>query len=342
MTKRAQPQPAKQSATSTSPPAKRHKLKAVEAVDYGPFHNGRTTDQDTIDLLIRYRHVAKHFDPTVESQFIQHIPELLWIEDILKPYLRLPDLSILRRVCKYFHKYWKRMVEKNERPIFVPEDRLTVALAMELAGLFASRNDYSRDNTVKIQLGVGDFALSGGVDILCSNITLMGRGADKTTVVGHINIFNQTNVFLKQLCITHPDGYGLYMQGSETNVEVLDCILKKCEYDGIHVTDGASLVATRCESMENGCGMAVFDQSKAMLTDCTMHHNENDGLFAYNSVVDIHGKATDIHTNGVDGIYAEGDAIVQIHLPSTHNTSHDNGDEDRQTFGTASITNVND
>ena len=129
-------QPTKQSATPTSPPVKRHKLKAVEAVDYGPFHNGRTTDQDTIDLLIRCRHVAKHFDPTVENQFIQHIPELLWIEDILKPYLRLPDLSILRRVCKYFFKYWKRMVEKNERPIFVPEDRLTVDLAMELARLF--------------------------------------------------------------------------------------------------------------------------------------------------------------------------------------------------------------
>ena len=170
----------------------------------------------------------------------------------------------------------------------------------------------------------------------------MGRGADKTTVVGQINIFDQTNVFLKQMCITSPNGYGLYMHGSETNVEVLDCIVKKCDDDGIHVAGGASLVATRCEIMENGCGMAVFGQSKAMLTDCTMHHNESDGLCVDAGVGEIHGKATDIHTNGDMGIYAGSNAKVQIHLPSTHNTSHDNEAEDRQTYNNGTITNVND
>ena len=235
------------------------------------------------------------------------------------------------------------MVEKNERPIFVPEDRLTVELAMDLARLFASRKDYSRDNTIKIQLGVGEFDLPARLDVSCSNITLMGRGADKTTVVGRIYVENQTNVFLKQMCITNPDGHGLWMQGSETNVEVLDCIVTKCDDDGIQVTDGASLVATRCEFMENGGGMDVRGQSKAMLTDCTMHHNHYSGLDVYDyAVVDIHGKATDIHTNGADGICALGDAKVQIHLPSTHNTTHDNGDEDRYQNTNGTITNVND
>ena len=113
------------------------------------------------------------------------------------------------------------MVEKNERPIFVPEDRLTVALAMELAALFASRKDYSRDNTIKIQLGVGEFEVVDNLNVTCDNITLMGRGADKTTVVGQISIVNQTNVFLKQMCLTSPDEDGLWMDGSETNVDVL-------------------------------------------------------------------------------------------------------------------------
>ena len=144
------------------------------------------------------------------------------------------------------------------------------------------------------------------------------------------------------MCITNPGGYGLWMERNETNVEVLECIVKKCGGDGIRVAAGASLVATRCEFMENDFGVEVGQQSKAILTDCTMHHNRYDGLFAYNSVVDIHGKATDIHTNGGDGIYATSGAKVQIHLPSTHNTTHDNGEEDRCQDTNATITNVND
>ena len=79
------------------------------------------------------------------------------------------------------------------------------------------------------------------------------------------------------------------------------------------------------------------------MTDYTMHHNRQDGLYVCDfAVVDIHGKATDIHTNGTNGISAYAGAKVQIHLPSTHNTTHDNGDEDRFQEDNATITNVND
>ena len=74
-----------------------------------------------------------------------------------------------------------------------------------------------------------------------------------------------------------------------------------------------------------------------------MHHNERDGLFTQGTaVVDIHGKATDIFTNGEDGIVAQDGGKVQIHLPSTHNTTHDNEGEDRRQFMNGTITNVND
>ena len=73
-----------------------------------------------------------------------------------------------------------------------------------------------------------------------------------------------------------------------------------------------------------------------------MHHNGDHGLWAYDcAVVDLHGTKTDIHSNKQDGIQAIYRAKVNIHLPSQHNTSHDNFGEDRNQFWGGSIANIN-
>ena len=73
-----------------------------------------------------------------------------------------------------------------------------------------------------------------------------------------------------------------------------------------------------------------------------MHHNGMDGLVAYNNaVVDLHGAKTDIHSNKRYGICAPIGAKVNIHLPSQHNTSHDNVAEDRYQDQGGSIANIN-
>ena len=74
-----------------------------------------------------------------------------------------------------------------------------------------------------------------------------------------------------------------------------------------------------------------------------MHHNGYDGLVAYDhAVVDLHGTKTDIHSNKRHGIRASTRAKVNIHLPSQHNTSHDNVREDRyQDSSGGSIANMN-
>jgi len=57
--------------------------------------------------------------------------------------------------------------------------------------------------------------------------------------------------------------------------------------------------------------------------------------------VHLHGTKTDIHSNKRHGIGAGKRGKVKIHLPSQHNTSHDNVEEDRvQQFG-GSIANIN-
>ena len=73
-----------------------------------------------------------------------------------------------------------------------------------------------------------------------------------------------------------------------------------------------------------------------------MHHNGGDGLYAGNhAVVDLHGTKTDIHSNKRFGIYAYNNAKVNIHLPSQHNTTHDNMDDNRHQQDDGSIANIN-
>jgi len=110
------------------------------------------------------------------------------------------------------------------------------------------------------------------------------------------------------------------------------------------VTNGATVTATRCDFLENGSyGVVCYDaNTKVRLNDSTMHHNGLDGLFAGDdAVVDLHGTKTDIHSNKRMGIYATRDAKVNIHLPSQHNTTHDNVIDNQFQEGGGSIANIN-
>ena len=110
------------------------------------------------------------------------------------------------------------------------------------------------------------------------------------------------------------------------------------------VSDGATVTATQCEFMENkGHGVeGFFANTKVRLNDCSMHHNGRNGLYAcYQAVVDLHGTKTDIHSNKSHGIGAYSHAKVNIHLPSHHNTFHDNVRGDRYQNEGGSIANIN-
>jgi len=183
--------------------------------------------------------------------------------------------------------------------------------------------------------------------VSCNNITIVGKGKSKTTILGGFYVNGKQNVKIEQLSATNAGtgGCGLVCEGSGTNVDVTECCFQKCRSNGMLVREGAIATATRCEFMENvyGCGVYCRDaNTKVRLNDCKMHHNANYGLGANeHAVVDLHGTKTDIHSNKDNGIFAYGHAKVNIHLPSQHNTSHDNVREDRvQQFG-GSIANIN-
>ena len=157
---------------------------------------------------------------------------------------------------------------------------------------------------------------------------------------------NQQHVKFEELAVMNQRGFGwgLLLQGSETTVDVLKCVVKECGGDGMCVREGATVIATQCEFMENG-GSGVFccdANTKARLYDCQMHHNGQHGLWAHDdAVVDLHGTKTDMHSNKVRGIYASSHGKVNIHLPSQHNTTHDNVGGDRHQWNGGSIANIN-
>ena len=189
---------------------------------------------------------------------------------------------------------------------------------------------------------------NGLTPVSCNNITIVGKGKGKTTVLGGFLVMGKQNVKIEQLAVTNPaknqGGVGFLCKGSGTNVDVTECCFKKCQRTGMAVVDGAIVTATRCDFMENGeCGVGcVGANTKVSFNDSTMHHNGWIGLAADDhAVVDLHGTKTDIHSNEQDGIVAYNNVKVNIHLPSQHNTSHDNVGNNREQAHGGSIANIN-
>ena len=240
----------------------------------------------------------------------------------------------------------------KQNVIRVPEGCPTIHQAMDLAVIFSERNECTREHPVKIEVGEGQHAMVGVAGtyagslthVSCNNITIVGKGKGKTTILGGFYMNGKQNVKIEQLCVTNLHGYGLFCEGNGTNVDVLECCFKKCQRNGVAVNEGATVTATRCDFMENGTfGVEGFGaNTKVRFNDSTIHHNGKSGLVAFDhAVVDLHGTKTNIHSNKQDGIYAYKNAQVNIHLPSQHNTSHDNGDDNRVQNRGGSIANIN-
>jgi hypothetical protein len=236
----------------------------------------------------------------------------------------------------------------TQNVIRVPQGCSTVQKAMDLAVIFSERKEYTTDDPLKIRLEEGVHEIVGDafgrMDVTCSHITFVGKGKDHTTIRGGFRVCNRQHVKFEELTITNQFGYGLRLLGSETTVDVLKCVVKECRYTGMFVEGGTSFTATQCEFMDNHvfglhCSGA---NTKVRLTDSTVHHNGEDGLHAWDrAVVDLHGTKTDIHSNKCFGIRATYRAKVNIHLPSQHNTSHNNVSQDRHQIDGGSIANIN-
>ena len=147
------------------------------------------------------------------------------------------------------------------------------------------------------------------------------------------------------MTVTNTSGGGNGIRVRNAKVELMDVALKGCDSAALLLLDSTSettLVATRCEFANSGCGTAIRGSlTSATFKNCVFKDNENDGIFVSGATVHFHGEATAIHSNGDDGIYVTGTGKVIFHLTSDHNTLYNNG-RDRFTTSGGTITNVED
>jgi hypothetical protein len=85
----------------------------------------------------------------------------------------------------------------------------------------------------------------------------------------------QKKVKFEELTITNIAYVGLYLMGSETNVDVLKCAVKECGSAGMFVEDGTTFTATQCEFMENAVD-GVFCDGANTKSKIDRLHDAND------------------------------------------------------------------
>jgi len=181
-----------------------------------------------------------------------------------------------------------------------------------------------------------------------SNITFLGKGKDKTTILGGFAIRDLQNITFKEMTVTNTSEEGCGINMSNAKVELFDVALNGCDWFALYMPSPTSetiVVATRCEFAKSNVGAVIRGGlTSAKFNNCVFHDNSNDGILGWESTIHLHGEATAIHSNKDEGICAIHHCKVLIHLPSHHNTFYNNTGEDRKTYtyDTATITNVED
>jgi hypothetical protein len=307
----------------------------------------------------KFVHKTIIYDESVANQWLDEPPLEVWDHHII-PLLSLRDLALARPVCTFFEAYWQDKFSNNVLPLRVGNDVATINDVMGVIEILSSRREYTKLNPFVVLLGKGDHQITSAwnpsdiyerpstLAVTCSNITFLGKGKDKTTILGGFAIVNQENITFKNMTVTNNTGedgsHGIQM--SNAKVELMDVALKGCEgFSALHIPNTSletTVVATRCEFANSWNGAAVFGSlTSATFNNCVFHDNSSVGIrVSYKATTHLHGEATAIHSNRGDGIYAAFSAKVIIHLPSLHNTSYNNEREDRFTTHRATITNV--
>ena len=310
------------------------------------------------------------YDESKANQWLDDPPLEIWDHHII-PLLGLKDLALSRHVCTFFDAYWQEKFNNNVLPLRVPRDVATIDQAMRVIEILSSRREYTKASPLVVLLGNGEHEItsiwadpddiyrSTTLGITCSNITFLGKGKGTTTIVGGFGIYEQENITFKNMTVINTSGQwddgedaedSNNIRMSNAKVELFDVVLKGCGNCALTVSSILSettIVATRCEFANNAFGAAVEGSlTSATFKNCVFHDNDYDGIEVdENATVHLHGEATAIHSNGRHGITAWNLSKVIIHLPSDHNTSYNNGDEDRDTNGgelEGTITNVED
>ena len=246
-------------------------------------------------------------------------------------------MSHFFRQCSdaYMQKFW------SEPILHMPQDALSLASMMEMVQSLTEEEGYVEGTTVVVALDsgvhevVGSWTDSWGttyqkmLSVPCNNLSLVGQGEGVTIVEGGLVVENGRKVSVEGLTMKNASGLGVVASGAGTEIVLKKMTVEECQYDGVYVGGGAKLVATECHFHQNGANGVLVEGSTttARLTNCTSHHNKDDGVQATSgAVVDLMGAGTSVHDNEKYGLYAwNGGSTINVYQPCVLNDmSHGN------------------
>ena len=326
-------------------------------------------DQSQFDQTMNEETIEKSNSSSNESETLSfpnwlNIPLEVWDVEICKN-LGLKQVAIMRGVNRYFEPCWMHRFTLNLVPLRIPYDIGTLDRAMRVIEILIDRKPYTKENPLVVELDKGEHRISSSftinygdtvysttLGITRNNVTFVGKGKDTTTILGGLAIVDQENIMFKQMTVTNTSVGGMGIHIDRAKVELTDVAVKNGGWgtsSGLHTptynySDAETIVvATRCEFANSRVGAAVAGNlTSATFKNCLFYGN-HEGINAANkSTIHLHGEATAIHSNSNQGIFAYMSSKVFIHLPSSHNTFYNNGNEDRYSSHNSSITNVED
>jgi len=309
----------------------------------------------------RLVHKTIIYDESVANQWLDEPPLEIWDHHII-PLLSLRDLALSRTVCTFFEAYWQEKFSKNVLPLRVGNDVATIEDVMGVIEILSSRREYTKINPFVVLLGKGDHQIISSftdadgdeyattIGITRSNISFVGTGKKTTTILGGFVIRDCENITFKNMTVTNTSKHDWYLSSGidmrNAEVELIDVAIVGCDCRAFFLSEEfvpckSTVVATRCEFANSDSGAVVRGSlTSATFNNCVFHDNEYQGISGSQSTIHLHGEATAVHSNGDDGIFAYDFGKVIIHLPSCHNTSYNNGKQDRFTTHKGTITNA--
>ena len=235
----------------------------------------------------------------------------------------------------YMQKFW------SEPILHLRQDAPSLASLMELVQRLTEEEGYVEGTTVVVALDSGVHEVVGSCEVPgwgtlrkmlsvpCNHLSFVGQGEGVTIVEGGLVVVNGRKVSVEGLTMKNASGLGVVASGAGTEIVLKKMTVEECQETGVWVREGAKLVATECHFHQNGgYGVYVYESTTtARLTNCTSHHNKDDGVRAFSgAVVDLMGEQTSVHDNERYGLYAGNrGTTINVYQPCVLNDmSHGN------------------
>ena len=157
------------------------------------------------------------------------LPEdVVWFT-LLQQYLSVREIARLGRLCSLFNDYWGNAFPAH-RPI--PVRVSTIEEFMRLAVVLTTKNMCTQSNPLVFELSAGVHAIGDSFAVPCSNLTLVGKGHEQTTICGMLVVKNQkmADIIPK---LRHNGHCGFDFEREQYWLPAIRTCIQKCDHGSV-------------------------------------------------------------------------------------------------------------